>query len=117
MLRFLMALMVALVLVPATAEARIFGRWRRSRRVVRRPVYIPVNYGNAVTDQDRCQVEANYMAAHNLAPSQHVGVTIGLFEGVGCWGNTCVPNRPMVLTGEAWATSASGVQYTVRSWR
>ena len=74
---------------------------------------------NFVSDQERCQAEANYMAANNI--SGHVWGTIGNFEGVGygyspnC--NTCVPNRSMRLTGDASAQGNNGRWYRVRSWR
>ena len=71
------------------------------------------------SDQERCQAEANYMAANNI--SGHVWGTIGNFEGVGYGSspncNTCVPNSNMRLTGDASAQSRSGKWYRVRSWR
>lgn len=74
------------------------------------------NFGS---DQDRCQAEANYMAANNI--SGHVWGTIGNFEGVGYGSspncNTCVPSGNMRLTGDASAQSNSGRWYRVRSWR
>jgi hypothetical protein len=70
-------------------------------------------------DQDRCQAEANYMAANNI--SGHVWGTIGSFEGVGYGSspncNTCVPGRNMRLTGDASAQGRNGMWYRVRSWR
>ena len=73
----------------------------------------------ANSDQDRCQAEANYMAANNI--SGHVWGTIGNFEGVGYgsspYCNTCVPSSNMRLTGDASAQSSSGRWYRVRSWR
>lgn len=76
-------------------------------------------WGNAQTDQERCEAEARYMAANHLRG--HVGPNIGSFEGVG-WGyspnpGTCSPGRPMQLTGDAVAQSASGEWFRVRSWR
>lgn len=74
---------------------------------------------NSSSDQDRCQAEANYMAANNI--SGHVWGTIGNFEGVGygyspnC--NTCVPSSNMRLTGDASAQGRNGRWYRVRSWR
>lgn len=70
------------------------------------------------TDQQRCQAEANYMAARGIRG--HVGRTIGRFEGCG-WStggtpSTCVPGRSMRLTGDAIARSRFGV-FRVRSWR
>lgn len=71
------------------------------------------------SDQERCQAEANYMAANNI--SGHVWGTIGNFEGVGYGSspncNTCVPGRGMSLTGDASAQGRNGMWYRVRSWR
>jgi len=75
-----------------------------------------VGYSN---DQERCQAEANYMAANNI--SGHVWGTIGNFEGVGYGSspncNTCVPSGNMRLTGDASAQGRNGMWYRVRSWR
>ncbi|NBT35904.1 MAG: hypothetical protein EBT03_10290 [Betaproteobacteria bacterium] len=71
------------------------------------------------SDQERCQAEADYMAANNI--TGHVWGCIGSFEGVGygkspnC--NTCTPPRPMGLTGDASAQGRNGMWYRVRSWR
>ena len=74
------------------------------------------NFGS---DQERCQAEANYMAAHNI--SGHVWGTIGNFEGVGYGSspncNTCTPGNNMRLTGDASAQGSNGRWYRVRSWR
>ena len=74
---------------------------------------------NSGSDQERCQAEANYMAANNI--TGHVWGTIGNFEGVGYGSspncNTCVPSSNMRLTGDASAQSSSGRWYRVRSWR
>lgn len=71
------------------------------------------------SDQDRCQQEADYMAAHGI--SGHVGSCIGSFEGCGCGPTpdcgTCTPSRPMGLTGDACAQGRNGLWYRVRSWR
>lgn len=71
------------------------------------------------SDQERCQAEANYMAANNI--SGHVWGTIGSFEGVGYGGspncNTCVPSNNLRLTGDASAQGRNGMWYRVRSWR
>lgn len=86
-------------------------------------VFTAANYniwGGATTDQQRCQAEANYMAARNI--KRHVGPTIGNFEGIG-WGSspncrTCTPRRGrMRLTGDAVARCANGYYVRVRSWR
>lgn len=71
------------------------------------------------SDQDRCQAEANHMAANNI--SGHVWGTIGSFEGVGYGSSpncsTCTPRNNMRLTGDASAQSRNGKWYRVRSWR
>lgn len=72
-----------------------------------------------MTDQMKCQAEANYMLAHRQF--RHVGPTIGNFEGVG-WNfsgqmpTTCIPYRSMRLTGDATARSGN-IIVRVRSWR
>ncbi len=80
-------------------------------------------YSYAVTvtnsDQERCQAEANYMAANNI--TGHVWGCIGSFEGVGYGSspncNTCTPSSNMRLTGDASAQGRNGMWYRVRSWR
>jgi hypothetical protein len=71
------------------------------------------------SDQDRCQSEANYMAANGI--TGHVGSCIGRFEGVGYGSspncNTCTPSSGMSLTGDASAQGRNGMWYRVRSWR
>lgn len=78
-----------------------------------------VNTFNMSSDQDRCQAEANHMAANNI--SGHVWGTIGRFEGVGYGSNpncnTCTPSSNMNLTGDASAQGRNGKWYRVRSWR
>lgn len=75
--------------------------------------------GSGMSDQDRCQAEANYMAANNI--TGHVWGCIGRFEGVGYGSspncNTCTPNGSMSLTGDASAQGRNGMWYRVRSWR
>ena len=72
-----------------------------------------------LTDQQRCEAEANYMARNRI--TGHVWGTIGRFEGVGfgyspnC--NTCSPGNSMTLTGDASAMDIYGRWYRVRSWR
>lgn len=74
---------------------------------------------NSGSDQERCQAEADYMAANNI--TGHVWGCIGRFEGVGfghspnC--NTCTPGSGMMLTGDACAQGRNGMWYRVRSWR
>jgi hypothetical protein len=74
---------------------------------------------NGNSDQERCQAEANYMAANNI--TGHVWGVIGNFEGVGYGGspncNTCTPRSQMGLTGDASAQGRNGMWYRVRSWR
>lgn len=77
-------------------------------------------WGNAKTDQEKCQAEANYMA--KFYKFCHVGPCIGRFEGVG-WSSsgkmpgTCVPKYKMNLTGDATAKCENGTLIRVRSWR
>jgi hypothetical protein len=77
------------------------------------------NSYNISSDQDRCQAEANHMAANNI--SGHVWGTIGSFEGVGYGSSpncsTCTPRNNMRLTGDASAQGRNGKWYRVRSWR
>ena len=77
-------------------------------------------WGNAKTDQEKCQAEAQYMAKYNV--KDHVGGVIGNFEGVG-WSTspcppTCTPKwwKRMTLTGDATVKGPYGY-YRVRSWR
>ena len=78
-------------------------------------------WGSAKSDQDRCQAEADYMAKHKLY--QHVGKTIGRFEGVGYGRSpappTCVPDKSKgyKMTGDATAKTSDGITVRVRSWR
>jgi len=83
---------------------------------------IPNNniWGNAKTDQERCQAEADYMAKNRKF--YHVGPCIGRFEGIGYGSKTpnvptCTPKYKMTLTGDATAQTASGTWVRVRSWR
>ena len=76
-------------------------------------------YANGLTDQARCQAEADHMAANRI--SGHVWGVIGRFEGVGYGSSpnckTCTPSGNMSLTGDASAQGANGKWYRVRSWR
>lgn len=78
--------------------------------------YTNLSWGS---DQDRCQAEANYMAANGI--TGHVGGVIGSFEGVGYGNspncNTCTPRSQMRLTGDASVQGRNGMWYRVRSWR
>lgn len=71
------------------------------------------------SDQERCQAEANYMAANRI--NGHVWGCIGSFEGVGYGSspncNTCTPSGNMTLTGDASALGSDGMWRRVRSWR
>lgn len=87
------------------------------------PTHRATTYTNLVengsSDQDRCQAEANYMAANNI--TGHVWGCIGRFEGVGYGSSpnckTCTPSSNMSLTGDASAQGRNGMWYRVRSWR
>ena len=77
-------------------------------------------WGNAQTDQEKCQAEADYMAKYNKYC--HVGRCIGDFEGIGYGGShpnlpTCKPSSNMHLTGDAVAIDKYGKWVRVRSWR
>lgn len=71
------------------------------------------------TDQSRAEAEVTHMAANLI--KDHVGTTIGDFEGVG-WTSggeqppTCEPPIPAVLTADATARGSDG-NYRVRAWR
>ena len=75
---------------------------------------------NDMTDQEKCQAEADYMAEHYAY--RHVYKCIGKFEGIGYGGDhpkiaTCTPRYKMTLTGDASAQSSNGKWVRVRSWR
>lgn len=78
-------------------------------------------WGDAKTDQEKCQAEADYMVKYNKLC--HVGKCIGRFEGIGwsCQGNpkpnTCTPRYQMRLTGDATSVMENGTVVRVRSWR
>lgn len=75
--------------------------------------------GQSGSDQERCQAEANYMAANGI--TGHVWGCIGRFEGVGYGSSpnckTCTPSSAMNCTGDACAQGRNGMWYRVRSWR
>ena len=108
-----LAIGLALVFLAEATEAR--RRWIRRRSIL--PV-VDV-WGEATTDQAKCQAEAAYMAAAGLA--YHVGPNIGAFEGFGVGGSaaceTCRPSWPATLTGDAASQATNGRWYRVRSWR
>ena len=97
--------------------SQAFAKPRRNYNTTYTPTYSYTN--NTGSDQERCEEEANYMAANKI--SGHVWGCIGNFEGVGvgyspnC--NTCTPNNGMSLTGDASACDNNGRWYRVRSWR
>jgi len=77
-------------------------------------------WGDAKTDQEKCEKEAEYMAKNRAF--YHVGPCIGRFEGIGYGGShpnigTCTPRYKMRLTGDASAQCANGQWVRVRSWR
>jgi len=77
-------------------------------------------WGDAKTDQEKCQAEADYMAKNYAF--YHVGPCIGRFEGIGYGGShpnigTCTPRYKMKLTGDASAQCKNGKWVRVRSWR
>ena len=77
-------------------------------------------WGDATTDQQRCQAEADFMAKHRWF--DHAGPTIGKYEGIG-YGrcdkpSTCKPNaKGLKVTGDAFAKTKDGVTIRVTSWR
>ena len=77
-------------------------------------------WGDAKTDQEKCQAEANYMAKFNKFC--HVGPCIGRFEGIG-WNRsggtpgTCVPFRKGRPEKDATSKCENGTVIRVRSWR
>lgn len=84
-------------------------------------LFLAIIWGDATTDQERCQAEADFMANHYFLA--HVGPTIGRCEGIG-WSRdgkptTCRPPRMrgFRLTGDATATTNDGLTIRVRSWR
>jgi len=118
--RFAAVVLVLGLGLAVSIERSAEGRRRWIRRRTARPVAVAVNvWGEAATDQERCEAEAAYMAANGIAA--HVGPTIGNFEGFGVGGSagcaTCVPRYGMTLTGDAASQSASGRWFRVRSWR
>jgi len=114
------ALILLLVIVATSATASALGRRRRSSTYNYEYSYSSVDYGDAQTDQELAQVEANYMAKHHS--SWHVGRNLGGFEGCGWSGSirncaTCVPGYGMTLTADAASQDNYGRWYRVRVWR
>lgn len=123
-------LMVGLFVLAMSASSNAYARPRYYKKPSSTPVvkynevseekvgsYTSHVEGNS--DQDRCQAEANYMAANNI--TGHVWGCIGRFEGVGYGSspncNTCTPGNGMTPTGDASAQGRNGMWYRVRSWR
>lgn len=117
MKRIVLALLILLVFSSvADARWRLFGR-RRGRTYS--TYATAIDYGDAKTDQERCEVEAAYQAANYAY--YHVGYNLGNFEG---WGTgyspncaTCTPRGGMTLTGDASCQAANGQWFRVRCWR
>ena len=103
-------------LVTVSSDAELAEFWEKIEGEMK-PESI---WGDAKTDQEKCQAEANYMAKYNKFC--HVGPCIGRFEGIG-WNRsggmpgTCVPKYRMCLTGDATAKCKNGTVIRVRSWR
>jgi hypothetical protein len=114
-MRLLMAIMFLVCAITNVEAAK--PRYYTNSQPITKTYSYTVNQGGS--DQERCQAEANYMAANNI--SGHVWGTIGSFEGVGYGNspncNTCVPSSNLRLTGDASAQGRNGMWYRVRSWR
>lgn len=113
------ALMLCLA-VQGVAHARPRGGRTYSSPTYSAPkTYSYTSMTGGGSDQERCQAEADYMAANHI--SGHVWGCIGRFEGVGYGSspncNTCTPSGGMSLTGDASAQGSNGRWYRVRSWR
>lgn len=109
-------LAVALVLIANEAHARPRRAYNSTPST---PSYSYTSSHEGMSDQDRCQAEADYMAANSIMG--HVWGTIGRFEGIGYGSspncNTCTPGSGMTQTGDASAQGRNGMWYRVRSWR
>lgn len=113
-------ILVALLLLTDTADARRFGR---------RSYSTSSNVGSSWTgavgilaaDQAACQRKAEYMARHGVLDHYAGGLpVIGNFEGIGAGGSGCATCRPgwsATLTGDASAVGNGGTTYRVRAWR
>jgi len=110
------ALMVLAIILGSIAAETVNARWRLFRRRGGSVGTAPQAWHDG-TDQQKCQIEAQYMHDNNI--HGHVFGVIGTFEGCG-WGGkytnwaTCTPNarRGLVLTGDARVGN-----FRVRSWR
>jgi len=116
----ILALLLCLV-VQGVAHARPRRGYTYSTPTYSAPqkTYSYANGGHGGSDQERCQAEADHMAANNI--TGHVWSCIGSFEGVGYGSspscNTCTPSGNMTPTGDASAQGRNGMWYRVRSWR
>lgn len=114
---FFAIMMVMLVISPVHAAGR--RRYYTNSQAPTKTYSYTSNVRDSGSDQQRCQAEADYMAANNI--TGHVWSCIGSFEGVGYGSspncNTCVPGSNMRLTGDASAQGRNGMWYRVRSWR
>ena len=111
----LVAICLFFVVVVSVLTDTADARRRRGRRNNGSTGYVGGSevWGDAKTDQEKCEAEARYMAEHGIRG--HVGPLIGDFEGCGWTGPgcpTCVPGGGMRLTGDAQVGN-----YRVRSWR
>ena len=111
-----------IALVSGEAYAKPRRNYTYSMPTVRSSSSVTSSYTSGMghgSDQERCQAEADYMAANGIMG--HVGGTIGRFEGVGYGSsptcNTCTPGGGMTRTGDASALGRNGMWYRVRSWR
>lgn len=109
--------LVIVLAMTSIAHAKPRRNYQSSMPVVKNYSYTSSTVNGS--DQERCQAEANYMAANNI--TGHVWGCIGSFEGVGYGSSpncsTCTPGNSMTLTGDASAQGRNGMWYRVRSWR
>ena len=139
-MKFLIALTVLTIfsMTCGVTEARLFGKKRRSQNnyvyVAPKPLTeaekkeaakkaIEKAAELAKSDQERCEMEAKYMADNEVMG--HFFETIGHFEGCGVGSSpnpgTCVPwnygSNARTLTGDATCKGKNGFFYRCRSWR
>ena len=107
----IVSLLLFVVLVEsADARPRLL---RRNRGYSSGYTRVSIDYGDAKTDQEMAQKEAEYMARHRIFA--HVGVNLGHYEGWGYGGrncSTCVPRGNLRLTADAYCDG-----FRVRVWR
>lgn len=117
-MRILLAL-IAVALCCEVAHAKPRRYYSSNGTTSSYTTYIPSESSGSGSDQERCQAEANHMAANNI--TGHVWGCIGSFEGVGYGSSpnckTCTPSSNMTNTGDASAQGRNGMWYRVRSWR